>query len=83
MSWDIGFLGNSILKFTQFFALFHIFLEEKSHKIPLTIIKSQNLPNWQNLDVDSQISHFDWTLHNGRRDIQIGYPSDAKKKQNL
>ena len=62
-------------------ALFHIFIEEKSHKIPLTIIKYQNLPNLQNLDVDSQISHFEWTLHNSRRDIQIGYPSDAKKNR--
>ena len=52
--------------------LFHIVQEEKSQKISLTIIESQNLPNLQNLDVDSQISHFEWTLHNGRR-------NDSKK----
>ena len=31
------------------------------------------------MDVDSQISHFEWTLHNGRRNIHIGYRSDTKK----
>ena len=31
------------------------------------------------MDVDSQISHFEWTLHNGRRKIHIGYRSDTKK----
>ena len=54
--------------------LFHIVLAEKSQKISLTIIESQNLPNWQSWDVDSQISHFEWTLHNGRGNtIQIRY----------
>ena len=43
----------------QELGLFHIVLEEKSQKISLTIIESQNLPNLQNLDVDSQISHFE------------------------
>ena len=59
--------------------LFPIVLEEKSQKNSLTYIESQNLPNLQNLDVDSQISHFEWTLHSGRRKIYIGYRSDTKK----
>ena len=59
--------------------LFLIVLEEKSQKISLTIIESQSLPNLQNLDVKSQISHFEWTLHNGRTKIHIGYRSDTKK----
>ena len=59
--------------------LFHIVLEEKSQQISLTIKESQNLPNLQNLDVDSQISHFEWTLQNGRRKIHIEYRSDTKK----
>ena len=54
-------------------ALFHVVLEEKSQKISLTIIESQILPNLQNLDVDSQISHFEWTMHYGRRKIPIRY----------
>ena len=31
------------------------------------------------MDVDSQISHFEWTLHNGRRKTYIGDRSDTKK----
>ena len=79
MSWSIGFSRNLLLKLHNKLGLFHIFLEEKSQKISLTIIESQNLPNLQNLDVDSQISHFEWTLHNGRRKLHIGYRSDTKK----
>ena len=79
MSLNIGFSRNLILRLQNKLGLFHIVLEEKSQKISLTIIESQNLPNLQNLDVDSQISHFEWTLHNGRRKIHKGYRSDTKK----
>ena len=79
MSWNIGFSRNLLLKLYNKLGLFHIVLEEKSQKISLTVIESQNLPILQNLDIDSQISHFVWTLHNGRRKIHIGYRSDTKK----
>ena len=79
MSWNIGFLRNLLLKLHNKLGLFHIVLEEKSQKNSLTIIESQNLPNLQNLDVDSQKSHFEWTLHNGRRKMHIGYRSDTRK----
>ena len=62
MSWNIGFLRNLLLKLHNKLGLFHYVIEKKSQKISLTIIESQNLPNLQNLDVDSQISHFEWTL---------------------
>ena len=42
MSWYIGFSRNLILKFHNKMGLFHIVLEEKSRKILLTIIESQN-----------------------------------------
>ena len=79
MSWSIGFSRYLILKLHNKLGLFHIALEEKSQKISLTIIESQNLPNLQNLDVDSRISHFKWILHNSRRKIHIGYRSVTKK----
>ena len=79
MSWNIDFSRNLLLKLHNKLGLFHIVLEEKSQKISLSIIESQNLPNLQNLDVDSQISHFESILHNGRRKIHIGYRSDTKK----
>ena len=74
----IGFSRNLILRFHNKLGLFHIVLEEKSQKFSLTIIEPQNLPNLQSLDKDSQISHFEWTLHNGRRNIHIGYRSVTK-----
>ena len=67
MRWNIGFSGNLILKVRNKLGLFHIVLEKNSQKSYLKIIESQNLSNLQNLDVDSQISHFEWTLHNGRK----------------
>ena len=79
MSWNIGFSRNLLLKLHNKLGLFQIVLEEKSQKISLTIIESQILPNLQNLDVDSQISHFEWILHNGRRKSPIRYRSDTKK----
>ena len=79
MSWNIGFSRKFLLKLHNKLGFFHIVLKEKSQKISLTVIESQNLPNLQNLDVDSQISHFEWILHNGRRKIHIGYRSDTKK----
>ena len=53
MSWNIGFPRNLILRLHNKLGLFHIVLKEKSQKTSLTIIEPQNLPNLQNLDVDS------------------------------
>ena len=61
--------------------LFHIVLEKKSQEISLTIIESQSLSNLHNLDSDSQIPHFEWTLHNDRRKIHIGNRSATKKTE--
>ena len=48
-------------------------------KCSVTVKEPQNLPSLQNLDVNSQTSHFEWTLHNGRRKTYMGYRSDIKK----
>ena len=71
MSWNFGFSKNLVLKLLYKLGLFHIVLEKSSQKISLTFIETQNLPKLQNLDVDLQISHFEWTLHKGRRKIHI------------
>ena len=42
-------------------------------------LESQNLPKLQNLDTESQISQFEWTLHYGRRKVFLSYRSDIKK----
>ena len=79
MSWNIGFSRNLVLKLQNKLGLFHIVLQEKSQKLLLTVLESQNLPKLQDLDTESQISQFEWTLHNGRRKIFLSYRSDIKK----
>ena len=69
MSWNIGFSRNLVLKLQNKLGLFHIVLQEKSQKCSLTILESQNLPQLQDLDTESQIFQFEWTLHNGRRTL--------------
>ena len=58
---------------------FHIVLQEKSQKCSLTVLESQILPKLQDLDTESQISQFEWTLHIGRRKVFLNYRSDNKK----
>ena len=79
MSWNIGFSRNLVLKLQNKLGLFHIVLQEKFQKFSLTVLESQNLPKLQDLDTESQISQFEWTLHNGRRKIFLNYCSDIKK----
>ena len=79
MSWNIGFSRNLVLKLQNKLGLFHIVLQEKSQKLSLTVLESQNLPKLQDLDTESQISQFEWTLHNGRRKIFLSFRSDIKK----
>ena len=74
------FLSCNLTIYPQNHFSFSIGVEQYgSQNISLTIIESQNLPNLQNLDVASQISHFESTLHNGTRKILIVYRSDTKK----
>ena len=79
MSWNIGFSRNLVLKLQNKLGLFHIVLQEKSQKFSLTVLESQNLPKLQDLDTESQISQFEWTLYYGRRKIFLSYRSDIKK----
>ena len=79
MSLNIGFSRNLVLKLQNKLGIFHIVLQEKSQKFSLTVLESQNLPKLQDLDTESQISQFEWTLHNGRRKNFLSYRSDIKK----
>ena len=76
MSWNIGFSRNLVSKLQSKLGRFLYRLQEKTQKFSLTVLGSQNLPKLQDLDTESQISHFEWTLHNGRRKFFLGYRSD-------
>ena len=63
------FFHKTFLKPQNNLALFRFVLQEKSQKFSHTVLEPQSLPKLQNLDTDSQISQFGWTLHNGRRKV--------------
>ena len=75
MSWNIGNSRNLYLNMKNKLGLYHVVLSNQDQKLSLTILEAQNLPNLKNLDIDSQISSFEWTLHNGRRRVLILYDS--------
>ena len=77
MSWNIDFSRNLVSKLQNRWGLFHIVLQEKSQRFSLTVLESQNLPQLQKLDTESQIAQFDWILHNGRRKVFLSYWSDV------
>ena len=79
MNWNIDFSKNLVLKLQNKLELFHIVLQGKSQKFSQTVLESQSLSKLQDLDTDSQISQFEWTLHNGRRKLFLSYRSDIKK----
>ena len=75
MSWNIGNSRNLYLNMKNKLGLYHVVLSDQDQKFSLTILEAQNLPKLKNLDIDSQISSFEWTLHNGRRRVLILYDS--------
>ena len=55
-------------------------MQEKSQKFSLTVLESHILPKLRDLDTESHIFQFEWTLHNKRRKIFLSFCSDNKKK---
>ena len=55
MSWNIGFSRNLLLKLHNKLGLFHIVLEEKSQKMSLTIIESQNFVYSREFEIDQKV----------------------------
>ena len=82
MSWNIGFSRNLVLKLRNKLGLFHIVLQENSQKFSLTVLESQNLPKLQDLDTESQIFQFEWTLLSYRSDIKKIYLIEYRRKGN-
>ena len=80
MNWNIFFSRNLVWKLHNKLGFFHIVLQEKSQKFSLTVLESQNLPKLQDLDTESQIPHFEWTLHNGKGKFFLSQRSDIKKR---
>ena len=69
MSWKIGNSRNLYLNLKNQLGLYNVVLSNRDQKLSLTILEAHNL------DIGSQISSFEWTLHNGRRRVLILYDS--------
>ena len=80
MSWDIGCSRNIFLSLRDKSKIFHVRLHHELKRYSYTNLEAQNFPNWDNLDVESQISEFKWVIHNGLRRTTLTYRSD---KQNI
>ena len=68
MSWNIGF-SKFVLKLQKNWDFFISSCKKIPRKFSLTVLESQNLPKMQDLDTESQIPQFEWTLHNRRRKV--------------
>ena len=76
MSWEIG---RSSIKLENKNGTFNVNFSNLSQKISLTILELQNLPSFDNIDTEQQISFYDWILYNEKRKFAIIYRNDLKK----
>ena len=82
MSWNIGDNRNLFLKLKRKLGLYHGGLRKPkdSHKkLMLTLVKTQNLPDFEIADSKDEISCLKWTFNNGRRKVCINFQTDADK----
>ena len=63
--------------------LYHVELTIKPKdfpgKIRLTLVETQQLPDFEKVDPKNEISCLKWTIYNGRRKVCINFPTDTDK----
>ena len=81
MSWNIGDNRNLFLKLKTKLGLYPVELKSKDspEKITLTLVKSQQLPDFEEADSKDQISCLKWTIYNGTRKVCINFQTDTDK----
>ena len=60
-SWDISFSRNSLRNKSK---VFHVRLHFELKRYSYTVLEAQNFPKLENLDIEAQISEFEWVIHN-------------------
>ena len=82
MSWNIGDNRNLFLKLKSKLGLHHVELKSKDSpgKITLTLVETQQLPDFEKTDSKDEISCLKWTIYNGRRKVCINFQTDTDKK---
>ena len=81
MSWNIGDNRNLFLKLRTKLALFHVESKSKDSpgKITLTLVETQQLPDFEKADSRDEISCLKWTIYHGRRKVCINIQTDTDK----
>ena len=81
MSWNIGDNRNLFLKPETKLGVYHVELRSRDspEKSTLTVVETQQLPDYEKSDSKDEISHLKWTFYNGRRKICINFQTDTDK----
>ena len=81
MSWNIGDKRNLFLKLKTKLGLYHVEIKSKDStvKITLTLVETQQLPDFEKVDSKDEIFCLKWTTYNGRRKVCINFQTDADK----
>ena len=80
---NIGDERNLFLKLKTKLGLYHVELRSKPKrspgKITLTLVETQQLPDFEKVDSKNEISCLKWTIYNGRRKVCINFQTDTDK----
>ena len=81
MSWNYGDNRNLFLKLKTKLGLYLVELKSKDSpgKITLTLVETQQLPDFEKIDSKDEISCLKWTIYNGRRKVCINFQTDTDK----
>ena len=83
MSWNIGDNRNLLLKLKTKLGQYHVELrsipKDSPGKVALTLVETQQLPDFEKVDSKNEISCLKWTIYNGRRKVCINFQTDADK----
>ena len=83
MSWNLGDNRKLFLKLKTKMGLYHVEHRRKPkdspEKIMLTLVETQQLPDFGKVDSKDEISCLNWKTYNGRRKECINFQTDADK----
>ena len=81
MSGNIGDNRNLFLKLKTKLRLYHVELRTKDSpiKITLTLVETQQLPDFEKTDSKHEVSCLKWTIYDGRRKVCINFQIDTCK----
>ena len=79
MSWNIGDDRNLSLKLKAKLRRYHVEPKSKDspEKITLTLVETQQLPDFEKSDSRDEISCLKWTIYNGRIKVCINFQTDT------